>query len=581
MDNARSLMYDTSYTGPTYQTTTSVANLANLPRFGHESDFTSIFSPHADEQADYAAGLISLFVFLLIIFIFWTVVILVFKCMGQANAGFLSGHAFIVPDELDDETNIHKRPFRVRVVFLVATAVLMTSVFLFVAMGLTNVNNAATTMGKSLQSTEQLVRNAEQIATNLEKVGLKSIEIRDDAVSELDNFCPNNPNIGDYVGMDITGIANQAKTDLTMLADFISDGLEALNENLSLVRTFTESADQATKSIQFWGWEMKLLVAGLFILPSFLAVGVGLVLLDVDVEPYQKALTYFFMPLFAITVIACYVVCCLVLPVSATSADACSGGGTVRGGPDDTVLTVYRNLMGEDDGLIFQFVGFYTQQCNPEYYPFDFLSSYLNDLDVAVDSTNTAYSAMEDNQGLLEEQCGRDFDDVINIVEDMTANLKSLREQAYLSLDLVKCENINRLYVNTIHEAGCTYSVDAMAWIFATSLVISVCGLIMIMLRSAYYTTEYLDVSASWDVLDGVKAVPTKSGSRDSVEEVESMGSVVDVRKVVDSNTGPRREAVAATAAVPIPIKVSQDHDDEFEMGHVGEADSSDSDDYF
>jgi len=71
--------------------------------------------------------------------------------MGQANAGFLSGHAFIVPDELDDETNIHKRPFRVRVVFLVATAVLMTSVFLFVAMGLTNVNNAATTMGKSLQ----------------------------------------------------------------------------------------------------------------------------------------------------------------------------------------------------------------------------------------------------------------------------------------------------------------------------------------------------------------------------------------------------------------------------------------------
>jgi len=49
---------------------------------------------------------------------------------------------------------------------------------------------------------------------------------------------------------------------------------------------------------------------------------------------------------------------------------------------------------------------------------------------------------------------------------------------------------------------------------------------------------------------------------------------VVDLRKVADSNNGPRREAVAATAAVgaaavAILIKVSQDHDEEFEMGHA------------
>jgi len=49
---------------------------------------------------------------------------------------------------------------------------------------------------------------------------------------------------------------------------------------------------------------------------------------------------------------------------------------------------------------------------------------------------------------------------------------------------------------------------------------------------------------------------------------------VVDLRKVADSNNGRRREAVAATAAVgaaavPISIKVSQDHEEEFEMGHA------------
>jgi hypothetical protein len=77
-------------------------------------------------------------------------------------------------------------------------------------------------------------------------------------------------------------------------------------------------------------------------------------------------------------------------------------------------------------------------------------------------------------------------------MKDTSNNLKLLKQQADRSLDLVKCENINDLYVNTFHEAGCTYSVDAMAWIFTSSLAISVCGLIMIMLRSAYYPVQHL-----------------------------------------------------------------------------------------
>ena len=246
--------------------------------------------------------------------------------------------------------------------FLVATSILMLFAFLLVALGFTNVNNAAITMDESLRTTEDILNNAEQIAENLEKVGINSIEIRDAAVAQLDNLCPADPNIGDTIGMDIVGIAEQAQTDLTMLADFIADGLAVLNENLATVRTFTDSASNATKQVQFWDWEMKLLAAGLFILPSFLAVGVGLVMLDLDIKAYQSLLTYFFMPLFVLTTIACYVVCCAVLPISATSADACSGGGTVYGGPDDTVLTIYRNLRGDDNGLIFQFMGFYTQQ---------------------------------------------------------------------------------------------------------------------------------------------------------------------------------------------------------------------------
>ena len=53
--------------------------------------------------------------------------------------------------------------------------------------------------------------NAELIAKNLERVGDMSIEIRDAAVSKLDNICLSDPNIADTIAMAIMGIADQAK----------------------------------------------------------------------------------------------------------------------------------------------------------------------------------------------------------------------------------------------------------------------------------------------------------------------------------------------------------------------------------
>lgn len=100
-------IYGGDYQGPSYELTSSVINLKRLPRFGHGSDFTAIFSPYQDDQVDYAAGLIALFVFLLIIFVFWTILIMTFKFMGPGNAGFLSGYHFVVPNP--DPKNLYKR----------------------------------------------------------------------------------------------------------------------------------------------------------------------------------------------------------------------------------------------------------------------------------------------------------------------------------------------------------------------------------------------------------------------------------------------------------------------------------------
>lgn len=375
------------YLGKAYEATSAVVNLRSLPRFGYGYDFTAILSPDQAAQVDYTEGLMALGIFLLIFFLMWSITLLVFKIMGPGNAGFLSGHPFMIPDPVDDEKNIHKRPFRVRIVFLVASVLLMTFAFLFVVLGVSNIDNATTTMGKSIQTAEELMQYTNEIATELDEVGRKSMEIRDIAVQEIKNICPGNPNIANITGIDVVQIADQAKSDLTSLATFIKDGLETLKESVANVGTFLNNVDDGIESVNFWGWQMKVLAACLFILPSFLIIGVGLVMLDLDVKPYQLALTYGIMPLFTLTVIATYIFCSVTLPLAAASADVCTGGGEIHGGPDDTLITSYRNLRGDDEGILFLFVMFYTQQCLPKYYPFETLDGYFGDLKTAISST--------------------------------------------------------------------------------------------------------------------------------------------------------------------------------------------------
>ena len=521
-------IYGGPYRGSAYTITGSVYRLRALPRFGYQYDITKVVSSDAVEQASYATGLIALFVFILMFFIFWTVAIAVLKCMGPGNAGFLSGHHFVIPDRADDVNNIYKRPLRVRITFLVACGLLMLFSLLFVTMGLTNVDNTATTMQVSLRQLGDLTGQAEAIARKLETVGNAAISIRDSTVEELENFCPANPNLDAYAGVNAIEIADRAKNDLTMLATFIRDGLHVLRTNLDRVEAWSVKADDALANWNFWGWQFKLLSAGLFILPAFLIIGVGLVMLDLDIKCYQRTLTYGITPLFCLVIVATYIISALILPVSAVMADTCIGGGEAHGGPDDTFLTMYRNIRGADTSILFLLVAYYTQRCNSIYYPFGEVSDYLDLLDGAVDSTNGVVDMIQGNLSLLLDQCGRSYDSVISLVKEINISLRTLRNSADQTLDLIQCRNINELYVNTVHEATCTYSVEALAWIFASTLIIAVCGLIIIMLRAAYYPEEYLELSKSWITSPTpTMSSPTKSKDSDDSFAVDKTPSDV------------------------------------------------------
>ncbi len=207
----------------------------------------------------------------------------------------------------------------------------------------------------------------------------------------------------------------------------------------------------------------------------------------------------------------------------------------------------------------YHFLAFYTQRCNPKYYPYGFLSKYLNDLDEAIASTGTIAQAVQDNLGLLEAQCGRSFDEVVPVVKDMSDNLKILRDNADMTLDLIKCKNINDLYVNTMHDAACKYSVSALAWIFACALIIAVCGLIMIMLRSAYYPVEFLKLSDSL-----TKSPKSASDSKSSPTEPSSETEGNPISPTHSSKTEPITPQVDGKNLDEFDFEVDDKTSDEF-----------------
>lgn len=75
----------------------------------------------------------------------------------------------------------------------------------------------------------------------------------------------------------------------------------------------------------------------------------------------------------------------------------------------------------------------------------------------------------------------------------MEVTLGTLFKDAVLALNLLSCDNIVPIYTNTAYNTSCEYSIAALSWSFASFLVISFFGMMMITLRSSWHNVKYLE----------------------------------------------------------------------------------------
>lgn len=88
----------------------------------------------------------------------------------------------------------------------------------------------------------------------------------------------------------------------------------------------------------------------------------------------------------------------------------------------------------------------------------------------------------------LEQICGvvGDFDSMGLYFDRLNENFEELKSTSAQVTDILRCETMNSIYTDAVHNNACTDLPIALMWTFMSLLIVSFFGMMMITLRSAW-----------------------------------------------------------------------------------------------
>jgi hypothetical protein len=356
--------------------------MSNTPRFGHERDFSVLFSGDKNQRSDYLWGLIFAGALTLMLFLAWGVTLLVFRCFSPQRVGFLSGQPFVLnapdPDGIDNDERINQslsvdsnhhngaqasyyieesptrqsfggsaeyiedikhnqkpikvipfwnRPKRIRVTFLFCGLTYVTFSALLVAKGVTDLQNTVTTLNVSAQNINLIATEARDIIQNgIRKAADVAYTVRKALTTELNttNFCPADPTAqNSNVASQFSDSAAQATDLLNQLDNFAAQPLTEADTALATVEKGCNDVEDFSGSIDLTSWETLVVLVPYVIVPALLTSGCILALFNVSLPRFDCFINWFVLPLFIIMNIVSFVVASLMLVAAGVNTDFC------------------------------------------------------------------------------------------------------------------------------------------------------------------------------------------------------------------------------------------------------------------
>lgn len=462
-----------------FSSNASIIRYSNLPRFGHNNEFSSVFSSNREELDDYLFGLVFIAAFLLAFFTIWYLQIGLCKCLGPKKVGVFSGH----PYETDSKSSKCGRfIYAFSAVFVLALSIL------FVTEGLNSLQISANTIDAVNQDVIAIKDELAGIATHMKEIGTDATPIRDELRDFLQkDICPLQPMSSREV--EVRSIGEATLSSINELADFLGENLSMLEEQLDIVEKATVDIDSVMTKTNFTGAPSAIIVTLTFLTAAFLGSALLLGWFEVYAESYYCFITWFILPMFVLLLITAIAGSGIAVIFAQANSDWCIGSSNAT--PEKMITTILEKRGFERGELYYDIVNFYSSQCR-ETDPWEFLQNYYTNLDKSEIDLNAFVDIIEFNTAAqLTQECGTEYSMVLDLMNNLLTHIRILISSSERSMRLLNCENIVPLYTTAVYDASCYDSPKGAEFVFLSLLGIAFFGSLILMFRGSHYPISY------------------------------------------------------------------------------------------
>ena len=192
------------YVAPTYKDTPSVIRSKRTPRFGNTDDIGSLINGTPMDKRSYITGVVAISIIILLIFTIWSIVLIVFKCLGK-KVGCAAGippklpkkdivHAssYAVHDYADDGNEERAKKIKctilwTRIIFILCGISNIISSSIFVHYGVNSLQNSIVDVEGSLNQVDDVLYQANGVLDQFVAAEQDTIENRESFEQELLN----------------------------------------------------------------------------------------------------------------------------------------------------------------------------------------------------------------------------------------------------------------------------------------------------------------------------------------------------------------------------------------------------------
>lgn len=257
----------------------------------------------------------------------------------------------------------------------------------------------------------------------------------------------------------------------------------------------TSKVEDSTADLDVTDWEALLVLIPLTMIPCLLVALT--ILAHFDVLFPLWVVHFVLTPLLIVEVILCIVLASFALAGASANADFCLPPPSdvyALKSPDTTIFRLLDDQGYGTEEFAREVADYYLNQCAPHVAdPYDFLREHLPSLDEAEASIKGLIKSFSEDGTLLAMSlyCNRDFVGLEALLASMETVIDVLLEAITRTIDLTSCARIVPIYHRAFYDGACNYSLSALMWIFSSSIILSITGLVMILLRSAVKPNKF------------------------------------------------------------------------------------------